>query len=99
MLLARIPSILFLLWACLGTAIWWRNLKSPTLFFVVALLIGLGSQTVSSVLLAMCKAINNQFFATQQEQAYSAMAYELAFQVIATCCIVAPIYWQLSKRI
>jgi hypothetical protein len=98
-LLARVPSILFLLWAAIGTAIWWRDLRSPALFFVVAVLIGLGSQTVSSILLAMYKATSNQFIATPTSQAQSVLAYDLAFQIITTCCIAMPIYWLLSKRL
>ena len=74
-------------------------MKSPALFFVVALIVGLGSQTVASVLLAMYKATNNQFFSTPSAQAQTAQVYDLAFQAIAMFCMVAPIYWLLSKRL
>ena len=99
MFLARIPSLLFLLWAFLAATIWWGKLKSPALFLVAALLIGLGSQTVSSVIWAMLKATNNQFLAVPAEEVQVALIYDLAFHAIATFGIVAPIYWLLSKRL
>ena len=99
MLLTRTSLIFVLLWAALGTAVWWRDLKSPALFFAVALLVGLGSQAVASVLLAMYKATSNQFIAVTAAQAPSAQACDLALQAVATLCVVAPIYWLLSKRL
>jgi hypothetical protein len=98
-LLTRIPLVLVLLWVILGTAVWWRDLKSPALFFAVALFVGLGAQTVSSVLLAMYKATSNQFIATPAVQAQSAQASDIALQALVTFCVLAPIYWLLSKRL
>ena len=92
-------SLLFLPWALIGTAVWWKDLRSPMLFLVVALLAGLGAKTVSSALLIMWQATNNQFFAVPAAQVRAAQLHELAFHAITTFCILAPIYWLLSKRL
>ena len=92
-------SLLFLPWALIGSAVWWKDLRSPMLFLVVALLAGLGAKAISSALLLMWRATNNQFWAVPAVPAQTAQLHELAFHAITTFCILAPIYWLLSKRL
>lgn len=99
MSLVKASSLLFLLWAFLGSAVWWRELKSPTLFLVVALLTGLGAQKVSSVLWIMWQATSNQFFVIPASEVRAAHLHELAFHMVATFGMLAPVYWLLSKRL
>ena len=100
MLLAKLPYILSLLWALLAAVVWWGRLQSPVLFLTVALLAGLGTQTVSAVLWAMWQAARyNQFFVPSAGATQASIFYATAFQAIATFCMVAPIYWLLSKRL
>ena len=99
MSLVKASSVLFLLWAFLGFAVWWRELRSPALFFVVALLTGLGAQEVSSALLILWLATSNQFSVIPASEARAAQLHELAFHVVATFGMLAPVYWLLSKRL
>jgi len=99
MSLANASSLLFLLWALVGSAVWWKELRSPTLFLIVALLTGLGAQKVSSALLIMWQATSNQFFVMPASELQAAQLRDLAFHTVATFSMLAPLYWHLSKRL
>ena len=95
----KASSLLFLLWFFLGFAVWWRELRSPALFLVVALLTGLGAQEVSSALWIMWLATSNQFSSIPASEVRAAQLHELAFHVVATFGMLATVYWRLSKRL
>lgn len=96
---AQAFSALPLFLAFLATVLWLRQLRTPIVFFIVAMLVGLGSKVVASYLWAAWQATSNQFFTAPAAQIPRLEVQATWFQAVATSVVVIPIYWFLSKRL
>lgn len=92
-------SFLPVVWAVVTSLMWRHHLRRPIFFLVVALLIGLGAETVTTFLWLIWQATNNQFIALTATELQHNVVADDVIEAFGTFAITAPILYLLRKHL